>query len=256
MSDQLTLLGVGSSAGTPVVGCECSTCKSNNKKNHRTRCSSLITLENGKNILIDTSPDLREQSLREELISIDAVLFTHHHADHCHGIDDLRAFCQINRKQIPLYGNSFSIDELNKKFQYAMREPNGFWDIPILKPSVIDEPFNLFDRLISPIPVYHGKSLINGYRIGNMAYLTDVSEIPDSSMEQLQDLDVLLLDCLRNEPHPTHFSFDESMDVAKKLKANKTFLIHMTHELEYDALTKALPESVFVGYDGLKININ
>jgi len=109
MSDQLTLLGVGSSAGTPVVGCECSTCKSNNKKNHRTRCSSLITLENGKNILIDTSPDLREQSLREELVSIDAVLFTHHHADHCHGIDDLRAFCQINRKQIPLYGNSFSM---------------------------------------------------------------------------------------------------------------------------------------------------
>ena len=105
MSDQLTLLGVGASAGTPVVGCECSTCQSTNKKNYRTRCSSLLTLKNGKNILIDTSPDLRLQSLRESLTSIDAVLFTHHHADHCHGIDDLRAFCQINKKQIPLYGN-------------------------------------------------------------------------------------------------------------------------------------------------------
>ena len=256
MSDQLTLLGVGASAGTPVVGCECNTCKSTNKKNIRTRCSSLITLENGKNILIDTSPDLREQSLRESITSVDAVLFTHAHADHCHGIDDLRAFCQINKKQIPLYGNQFSMDELNKKFQYAMVEPNGFWETPILKPNVINEPFDLFGLAIEPIPVFHGKSLINGYRLGNMAYLTDVSKIPDSSMEQLQNLDVLLLDCLRNEPHPTHFSYMESIDIAKMLGAKKTFLIHMTHDLEYDALSKKLPESIYVGYDGLKINVN
>jgi phosphoribosyl 1,2-cyclic phosphate phosphodiesterase len=256
MSDKVTLLGVGSSAGTPVVGCECHTCQSTNKKNYRTRCSSLLTLENGKNILIDTSPDLRLQSLRESLVCIDAVLFTHHHADHCHGIDDLRAFCQINKKQIPLYGSKFSIDELNKKFKYAMTESNGFWDIPILKPNIINEPFELFGSLIEPIPVFHGKSLINGYRVGNMAYLTDVSKIPDSSMEQLIGLDVLFLDCLRNEPHPTHLSYNESIDIAKKLGANQTFLIHMTHELEYDALSKILPESIFVGYDGLKININ
>jgi len=256
MSDQLTFLGVGASAGTPVVGCQCSTCKSINPKNHRTRCSSLISLDNGKNILIDTSPDLREQSLRENLDSIDAVLFTHHHADHCHGIDDLRAFCQINKKQIPLYANSFVVNELGKKFEYAMREPNGFWEVPILKLNITKEPFNLFDRLIIPIPVFHGKSLINGYRVGNMAYLTDVSSIPDASMEQLQDLDVLVLDCLRYEPHPTHFSFDESVEVAKKLNVKETYLIHMTHDLEYDALTKVLPKSFYVGYDGLKININ
>jgi phosphoribosyl 1,2-cyclic phosphate phosphodiesterase len=256
MSDQLTLLGVGASAGTPVVGCECNTCKSTNKKNYRTRCSSVLSLKNGKNILIDTSPDLRLQSLREGLKSVDAVLFTHHHADHCHGIDDLRAFCQINKKQIPLYGNQFSMDELNKKFQYAMVEPNGFWETPILKPNVINEPFDLFGLTIEPIPVFHGKSLIHGYRLGNMAYLTDVSKIPDSSMEQLQNLDVLLLDCLRNEPHPTHFSYRESIDVAVELGAKKTFLIHMTHDLEYDALSKKLPESIYVGYDGLKINVN
>jgi len=256
MSGQLTLLGVGASAGTPVVGCECSTCKSTNKKNYRTRCSGLLTLKNGKNILIDTSPDLRLQSLREGLTSIDAVLFTHHHADHCHGIDDLRAFCQINKKQIPLYGNQFSIDELNKKFQYAMTEPNGFWEVPILKPNVINEPIELFGQKIEPIPVFHGRSLINGYRFGGMAYLTDTSKIPDTSMEQLRNLDVLLLDCLRNEPHPTHFSVKESLEVAKELKAKKTILIHMTHVLEYDALSKLLPESICVGYDGLKINVN
>ena len=256
MSAQLTLLGVGASAGTPVVGCECSTCQSTNKKNYRTRCSSLLTLKNGKNILIDTSPDLRLQSLREGLTSIDAVLFTHHHADHCHGIDDLRAFCQINKKQIPLYGNQFSIDELNKKFQYAMTEPNGFWEVPILKPNVINEPIELFGQKIEPIPVFHGRSLINGYRLGDMAYLTDTSKIPDTSMEQLRNLDVLLLDCLRNEPHPTHFSVKESLEVARELKAKKTILIHMTHDLEYDALSKLLPESIYVGYDGLKINVN
>jgi phosphoribosyl 1,2-cyclic phosphate phosphodiesterase len=256
MSDQLTLLGVGASAGTPVVGCECSTCQSTNTKNNRTRCSSLLTLKNGKNILIDTSPDLRLQSLREGLTSIDAVLFTHHHADHCHGIDDLRAFCQINKKQIPLYGNQFSIDELNKKFQYAMTEPNGFWEVPILKPNVINEPIELFGQKIEPIPVFHGRSLINGYRFGDMAYLTDTSKIPDTSMEQLRNLDVLLLDCLRNEPHPTHFSVKESLEVARELKAKKTILIHMTHDLEYDALSKLLPESIYVGYDGLKINVN
>jgi phosphoribosyl 1,2-cyclic phosphate phosphodiesterase len=256
MPGQLTLLGVGASAGTPVVGCECSTCQSTNKKNYRTRCSSLFTLKNGKNILIDTSPDLRLQSLREGLTSVDAVLFTHHHADHCHGIDDLRAFCQINKKQIPLYGNQFSIDELNKKFQYAMTEPNGFWEVPILKPNVINEPIELFGQKIEPIPVFHGRSLINGYRFGDMAYLTDTSKIPDTSMEQLRNLDVLLLDCLRNEPHPTHFSVKESLEVARELKAKKTILIHMTHDLEYDALSKLLPESIYVGYDGLKINVN
>jgi phosphoribosyl 1,2-cyclic phosphate phosphodiesterase len=215
-----------------------------------------LTLKNGKNILIDTSPDLRLQSLREGLTSIDAVLFTHHHADHCHGIDDLRAFCQINKKQIPLYGNRFSIDELSKKFQYAMTEPNGFWEVPILKPNVINEPIELFGQKIEPIPVFHGRSLINGYRFGDMAYLTDTSKIPDTSMEQLRNLDVLLLDCLRNEPHPTHFSVKESLEVARELKAKKTILIHMTHDLEYDALSKLLPESIYVGYDGLKINVN
>ena len=114
----------------------------------------------------------------------------------------------------------------------------------------------MFGLAIEPVPVFHGKSLINGYRLGNMAYLTDVSKIPDSSMEQLQNLDVLLLDCLRNEPHPTHFSYMESIDVAMELGAKKTFLIHMTHDLEYDALSKKLPESIYVGYDGLKINVN
>jgi phosphoribosyl 1,2-cyclic phosphate phosphodiesterase len=256
MQSQLTILGVGSSSGTPVVGCKCNTCKSSNSKNKRTRCSSMLTLPDGKNILIDTSPDLREQSLRESIFNIDAVLFTHGHADHCHGIDDLRAFCQINKKQIPLYASKLIIDQMTQKFKYAMVEPNGFWDIPILKPNTIDGPFEIFNTIVTPVPVNHGKSLINGYRIGNFAYITDVSNISPSSMELLKCLDVLLLDCLRFEPHHTHFSYDESIAAAKKINANKTYLIHMTHELEYTALQKIVPKGIYVGYDGLKLEIN
>ena len=256
MQNSLTILGAGSSAGTPVVGCKCSTCLSDNPRNKRTRCSSMVTLQNGKNILIDTSPDLREQSLRESIVSVDAVLFTHAHADHCHGIDDLRAFCQLNKKQIPLYGNKFVMDQLVEKFKYAMIEPKNFWEIPVLKPNIVDGPFKIFEETITPIPVMHGKSQINGYRIGNLAYITDTSEISKNSMKLLDGIDVLLIDCLRMEPHFTHLSLPESINIAQKIKANKTYLIHMTHSLEYEALKKILPEGIYVGYDGLKLTTN
>ena len=256
MQNTLTILGAGSSAGTPVVGCKCKTCLSVNPRNTRTRCSSLITLENGKNILIDTSPDLREQSLRESITKVDAVLFTHAHADHCHGIDDLRAFCQINKIQIPLYGNKDVIDQLTNKFKYAMIEPKNFWEIPVLKPNIVNAPFEIFDEIIIPIPVMHGNNSINGYRVGNLGYITDASEISENSMKLLEGVDALLLDCLRMEPHFTLLSFSESIDIAKKINAKKTYLIHMTHSLEYESLRKMLPEGVYVGYDGLKLRIN
>ena len=256
MQKTLTILGAGSSAGTPVVGCKCETCISVNPRNKRTRCSSLITLENGKNILIDTSPDLREQSIRESVTNVDAVLFTHAHADHCHGIDDLRAFCQINKIQIPLYGNQDVIDQLVNKFKYAMIEPKNFWEIPVLKPNIVTKPFKIFDEIITPIPVMHGNTSINGYRVGNLGYITDVSEISENSMKLLEGIDVLLLDCLRMEPHFTHLCFSESIEIAKKINAKETYLIHMTHSLEYESLKKMLPEGIYVGYDGLKLQIN
>jgi len=256
MQSTLTILGAGSSAGTPVVGCKCETCLSINPKNTRTRCSSLITLKNGKNILIDTSPDLREQSLRESITKVDAVLFTHAHADHCHGIDDLRAFCQINKTQIPLYGNQDVIDQLTNKFKYAMIEPKNFWEMPVLKPNVVTAPFQIFDEKITPIPIMHGNNNINGYRVGNLGYITDASKISENSMKLLEGVDVLLLDCLRMEPHFTHLSFLESIEIAKKIDARETYLIHMMHTLEYESLKKMLPEGVYVGYDGLKLQIN
>jgi phosphoribosyl 1,2-cyclic phosphate phosphodiesterase len=253
---QLTMLGVGSSAGTPVVGCSCATCTSDNPRNKRTRCSSLITLDSGENILIDTGPDLRIQSLRECIKRVDAVLYTHTHADHLHGIDDLRAFCQIQRMQIPLYAKDDAVEHIKQKFGYVLRDPSDFWDLPVLRTETIHAPFELFGITITPIPVLHGRGQIFGYRIGNLAYMTDVSEIPESSFALLENLDLVLLDCLREKSHPTHINIEQSLAYIGRIKAKQSYMIHMTHELEYASLSKKLPKDVFVGFDGLKLQVN
>lgn len=250
------MLGVGSSAGTPVIGCQCKTCISDNPKNNRTRCSSAIILDSGETILIDTGPDLRSQALRERINRIDAVLYTHTHADHLHGIDDLRAFCQCNHQQIPLYANHYAVQHIKDKFGYTLREPTNFWDLPVLSISSVARPFELFGNTVTPIPVKHGNSDIYGYRIGNLAYITDVSEIPDASMPLLEGLDYLLLDCLRLKPHPTHINFEQNLAYISQINAKKNYLIHMTHELGFDELSEMLPSNVWAGYDGLRIKFN
>lgn len=252
---QLTILGAGSSAGTPAVGCTCGTCTSGDPRNQRTRCSSIVTLDDGRVILIDTSPDLRLQALRAHMRRVDAVLYTHTHADHLHGIDDLRAFCQINRSQIPLYSYPEAISHIQEKFGYTLREPSDFWDLPVLAAHVVEAPFEVAGQTVTPIPVMHGKIRIYGYRIGNLVYMTDVSTIPESSYVWLQDVEVLLIDCLRDSPHPTHVSVIESLDLINRIGAKRNVLIHMTHELEYHALQARLPANVQVGYDGLQIYI-
>ncbi|HEU4708603.1 MAG TPA: MBL fold metallo-hydrolase [Methylophilaceae bacterium] len=252
---QLVMLGVGSSAGTPVVGCRCRTCLSQDPRNKRTRCSAAITLPTGEVLLIDSGPDLRQQALRENLQRVDAVLYTHAHADHMHGIDDLRAFCQLQKKQIPLHGNAATMTHVADKFGYTLREPGNFWDLPVLRTQEVTGPFELFGQPIIPIPVRHGRIDILGYRIGNLAYLTDVSEIPESSLPLLQDLDVLLLDCLRYEPHFTHIHLEQSLAYASQIKARQTYFIHMTHDVEYGALAQQLPPNVHVAYDGLRLEV-
>ncbi len=251
---QLTILGAGSSAGTPAIGCQCDTCTSDDQRNKRTRCSSMITLDTGENILIDTGPDLRIQALREGITNIGAVLYTHTHADHLHGIDDLRGFCQVNRKQIPLYTYKDAAEHIKDKFGYTLREPCDFWDLPVLSINEVNAPFDLFGSVVTPIPIMHGRIQIFGYRIGNIAYMTDVSSIPESSFSLLENLDILLIDCLRVKEHPTHINIEQSLAYISQINAKQSVLIHMTHELEYKALTKMLPKNVSVGYDGLKIN--
>lgn len=253
---QLTLLGVGSSAGTPVIGCGCKTCTSADPRNQRTRCSAAITAPTGEVILIDSGPDLRQQALRENLKRVDAVLYTHTHADHLNGIDDLRSFCQLNRRQIPLYGSLEHMATIGARFGYTLREPGDYWDLPVLCTNQVDAPFSLFGMDIVPVPIKHGRANIYGYRIGKMAYLTDVSEIPDASLELLRNLDILLLDCLRYNPHPTHINLEQSLVYAARIGAGKTYLMHMTHELEYAEVSALLPSGVYVGYDGLRLDID
>ncbi len=250
---QLIMLGVGSSAGTPVVGCNCDTCISNDIRNKRTRCSSAIVLPTGHTILIDTGPDLRQQALREGLSRVDAVLYTHTHADHLHGIDDLRAFCQIQKQQIPLYGSVETMQHIANKFPYVLREPSNFWDLPVLAVKPVSKAFELFGNTVTPIAVKHGNSDIFGYRIGNIAYITDVSAIPDTSLALLEGLDTLLLDCLRFKSHPTHINLEQSLEYASHINAKQTYLIHMTHEIEFEEVSQRLPSTVRLGFDGLRI---
>jgi phosphoribosyl 1,2-cyclic phosphate phosphodiesterase len=252
MNLEVIVLGCGSSAGTPVIGCHCPTCSSDDKRNQRTRASTLISA-NGVNFLIDTGPDLRQQALRENIERVDAVLYTHPHSDHLNGIDDLRAYCYQQRGVVPLFGNAFTLDSIQQRFPYAFFPPSQYWDKPVLSANVVEQAFEFQGIKVTPIPVMHGTWPIYGYRIGNVAYITDVSAIPDSSRHLLQGLDLLLLDSLRRVPHPTHFSFEQAVVEAQRIGAQQTLLIHMTHELSYQDMAAALPDNIVPAYDGLRI---
>ena len=253
ISVEVILLGVGSSGGAPALGCSCPTCISTDPKNTRTRASAVLRA-GGQTFLIDTGPDLRGQALREQILHVDAVLYTHPHADHLNGIDDLRAFCWLQKAALPVYGNRLMLGHIRERFPYTLMKPNEFWDNPVLTIHEVDAaPFQIGAVTIQPIPLIHGKWPILGWRIGDVAYLTDVSEIPAESRALLQNLDVLFLDCLRTKPHPTHLSVAQSLQTAAEIGAKRTVLIHMTHELEYHALSQTLPSGIEVGYDGLRI---
>ena len=253
---EIIFLGTGSSTGTPVIGCACPTCTSADPRNKRTRCSVAIKIDSGATLLIDTGPDLRLQALREEIVRVDGVLYTHTHADHLNGIDDLRNFCFLQKQVIPVYGNDITINSIRQRFSYAFAPPGQHWDKPVLSSSVVAEPFDFEGARVTPIPVMHGKLPILGYRINNAAYITDVSEIPESSFSLLSGLDTLLLDCLHYHPHPTHIHFDRSLEYAAKINARQTYLIHMTHQMEYADVTRKLPPDTYLAYDGLRLRLD
>ena len=251
---EVIFLGTGSSAGTPVIGCGCNTCLSSDPRNKRARCSIAVQMEDGAILLVDTGPDLRLQALRERITRLDGVLYTHYHADHLNGLDDLRSFCHLQRQPIPVYGNEATMQGIVQRFGYAFPEhEQHHWDKPVLKAHVVDVPFVAGGVEVVPIPVMHGKYEILGYRIGKMAYLTDVSDISPQSLEKLYGLDFLLLDCLRYRPHHTHFNLEQALAWAEKIGARETFLIHMTHELEFSELSAHLPAGIRPAYDGLRL---
>ena len=250
----ILFLGSGTSTGVPSLCCNCNVCRSVNPKNKRLRSSILV--RNDKNhLLIDTSTDLRQQCLVNNINHIDQVLYTHHHADHVNGIDELRSFNYFNNTAIPCYGNKQTIREIKKNFNYIF---NGTTQVggglPKLSLCTINgKTFTLGGVYITPLNIIHGSLTILGYKLNNCAYITDCSGMPNETKKQLKNLDILILNALGFDPHPTHFSLSQALDAVEELKPKRTILTHINHKFDHDTVLAGLPEGVEIAYDGLAI---
>ena len=260
--EQVTILGCGTSTGVPLLQCRCAVCTSSDPRNHRLRASIYVEIA-GKKILIDTSTDLRQQALRHDLSRVDAILFTHPHADHSAGIDEIRSFNFLQREKIPAYGNEWTVRELTTRYPYlfAPTEPAQGGGVAGIDLHLIDAATDSLDILgltVVPVSVSHGREEVVGYRFGRFAYLTDCSSIPLKSRERLMNLDVLVLDCLRLAQHGTHFNLEQALEVVSELRPGRTVLTHLGHDFEYVEWTRQgpgakLPESVTLAFDGMVI---
>jgi phosphoribosyl 1,2-cyclic phosphate phosphodiesterase len=255
---QMILLGTGTSVGVPMIGCGCAVCTSDNPRNKRTRCSVLVGLPGG-NLLIDTSPDVREQLLREKVGIVHTVLYTHEHADHVYGLDDLRMMQFYLGGPVPLYCEPPVEDRIRKSFDYAFSSESQTH--PGAVPQLVFrriglEPFEVLGARVMPIRMQHGRRFdVLGFRFGNVAYCTDANLIPPESMERLTGLDVLILDALRPRGHATHFSLEEAVEIARQLRPRQSYFTHMSHELEHEATNAALPAGMALAHDGLRIEL-
>lgn len=258
MSDdgvRITLLGTGTSTGVPVIGCACETCRSNDPRDRRLRCSCLVET-GGLRILIDVGPDFRTQALRYGVDDVDAVLITHHHYDHVAGLDDLRPLLFRNRAPIPCHAIANTVETLTDMYPYIFRD-GSYPGVARLSLETVEGPFPVFARDngnrsvdVIPIPAMHGQLPVLGYRIGSFAYLTDVSDVPFASRHLLEDLDLLVLDALRERPHPMHLSFAQAVETAAEINARETWFVHMTHGVLHADVDAQLPDGMSLGWDG------
>lgn len=251
----LTLLGTGTSMGVPMIGCTCAVCTSSDPRNHRMRTG--VHVQNGEqNFLIDASPELRLQLLRAAVRTIDAVVFTHAHADHIMGLDDLRIFGFKRKEPVPLYCEPAVEETLRRTFSYAFENggPKSLHSRPKLECRTIGEDrFELCGLTLQPIRLIHGRLPVLGFRINDVAFCTDVSAIPEGSWPLLEGLDVLVLDAIRHESHPTHFNIEQALETAKRLSPRQTWLTHISHSLDHEQTNASLPPEVQLAYDGLVI---
>lgn len=250
-------LGTGTSHGVPMIGCDCAVCRSPDPRDTRLRPSIHVTADDGTSIVVDTTPDFRQQALRYDLRRVDAVLYTHTHADHILGLDELRRYNHLTRRAVPLYGDAFTLAELRRVFAYAFDPdgPKGGGVPDLVLHTIAEAPFTVGGQVIEPIPVRHGEWTILGFRFGRFAYLTDCSGIPEASFARLWGLDVLVLDALRHRPHPTHFTVAEALVAAARIGARRTFFTHLCHDLPHEATSAMLPPGVALAYDGLRLEI-
>jgi phosphoribosyl 1,2-cyclic phosphate phosphodiesterase len=256
LTRELILLGTGTSVGVPVIGCRCPVCTSTNPRNQRTRTGVLVQAPEG-NFLIDTPPELRLQLIREHIDLVHAAVFTHSHADHIFGLDDLRIFGYRLDRAIGLYCEEAVERQLRAAFGYAFEPPDPeahHFAVPKLAfERITTEPFDLLGQRVQPIRLMHGKLPLLGFRMNDVAYCTDVSFIPEQSWPLLQGLDTLVIDALRDQPHPTHFSVGQALEVISRLKPRRAYFTHVSHSLEYEATNARLPAGVELSYDGQRI---
>ncbi|HRK31048.1 MAG TPA: MBL fold metallo-hydrolase [Tepidisphaeraceae bacterium] len=251
---ELLFLGTGTSAGVPMIGCHCDVCQSHDPRDKRTRCSVVIHY-GGKSVLIDTSPELRLQAVANRVDRIDAIVFTHAHADHIMGLDDARRFNAILGGPLDVFADPLTMRMIQQCFDYAFREPKPEWKLfrPHLNAHLITGLFEIFGQRWTPIPLIHGEGSVLGFRVGNLAYCTDASAVPPESRKLMQGLDVLVLDALQDRKHPTHLTIDEALAVVEELRPRETWFTHMSHQVMHATVDPRLPEGVRLAFDGLRV---
>jgi len=253
---RVTFLGTGTSHGIPMIGCACEICHSPDPRDRRLRPSIYVTVSNGPAILVDTGTDLRQQALTYHVSRVDAILYTHSHADHIMGLDEVRRFNVIQGGAIPAYADPHTAEDLRRTFHYVFDPPaQKGGGVPQIDLRSIDGPFDIDGVHVCPVPLFHGHRQILGFRVGSFAYLTDCNRIPDESWPLLNDLDLLVLDALRYRPHPTHFTVAEALAIVTRLAPRRTFLTHMCHDLSHAVTNAALPVGVELAYDGLVLDV-
>ena len=253
---RVTFLGSGTSAGVPMIGCTCGTCRSTDPRDTRLRPSIYLDVGGGPKILVDTSTDLRQQALTQGLTRVDAILFTHSHVDHILGLDEVRRFNILQRAAIPVFADEPTARDLRRTFHYVFEPPSQKGGgVPQIELTVIDAPFVVQGVRVLPVPLLHGGRRILGFRFGTFAYLTDCNRIPDESWALLDGVDTLVLDALRHRLHPTHFTVAEALDVVARLRPRHTWFTHMCHDLPHAATNAALPSGTELAYDGLQIDV-
>jgi phosphoribosyl 1,2-cyclic phosphate phosphodiesterase len=253
---RITFLGTGTSHGVPMIGCDCGTCRSTDPRDKRWRASVYVETDGGEALLLDAGPDLRAQALAFDIRRVDAILFTHGHSDHILGLDDVRRFNVMQRRPMACFGDRATIDDVRRLFAYVFdaSTPHA-GGLPQLELFAIGGPFCVGRQEIVPVPIFHGERPILGLRLGSFAYLTDCSRIPDGSWSLLEGLDVLVLDALRETPHPTHFSLPEAIEAARRIAPRRTCFTHMCHDLGHAGTSARLPEGMELAYDGLVIEL-
>lgn len=252
----LTFLGTGTSNGVPMIGCDCEVCTSSDPKDFRNRTSAYLVWGN-QHLLIDTATELRLQALNLGIRQVDAVLFTHAHADHTGGFDELRRFNELAQAHLPVYAGPDTADVLRERFAYAFEDVFPFYGgKPDLILHEVRGPFEIAGKTIVPIPVTHGRTNVLGYRFGPLAYVTDAKIVPESSIELLEGVDTLVINALRERPHPTHLSIADALEIIWRVAPRCAYLVHLSHEISHAAASALLPPNVEVAYDGLTITVN